>query len=195
MDPIGLFLGLPGIVALGYAAWNRWQDDAHRTRRVLRRTRVTPIAELGDGLLACVVGTVELDEPLLLTSMIAKRPCVVYDTNVYFFAGNTAGMPSRREDPDRRQRAPRARERSRLSRASLSRDHRHEGDADWHCEVPAADRARALTTIHVCRAEAGSVSEVHAARSAGLFRLGPPPRRLGTPTRSISSADRSGLWS
>ena len=97
MAPIGLFLGLPGIVALGYAAWNRWQDDAHRTRRVLRRTRVTPIAELGDGLLACVVGTVELDEPLLLTSMIAKRPCLVYDTNVYFFAGNTAGMPARVE--------------------------------------------------------------------------------------------------
>ncbi len=103
MDPVLFFLVLPGIVALGYGVWNRTQDDARRTRRVLRRTRVTPIAELGDGLLACVVGTVELaelgelGEPPLLTSMIAKRPCVAYDTNVYFFAGNTAGMPARVE--------------------------------------------------------------------------------------------------
>jgi hypothetical protein len=36
-----------------------------RTRRVVRRARVSPIAELVDGKLACIVGKVELDRESL----------------------------------------------------------------------------------------------------------------------------------
>jgi hypothetical protein len=49
-----------------------------RTRRVLKSTSVSPIAELVDGKLACVVGTVEIDvEPL--RSVLSRRPCVAYE--------------------------------------------------------------------------------------------------------------------
>ena len=85
-------------VVLGsLGAWFWLGDDARRTRRVLRSVRVTPIASLVDGQLACVVGTVELDGKDLLTSMVAKRECVAYDTNVYFFAGHNATVPQRVE--------------------------------------------------------------------------------------------------
>ncbi len=97
MDPLLFLLGAPGFAALGYAAWSRSQDAARRTRRALKRTRVTPVADLSDGLLACVVGTVELDDPQLLTSMITRRACVAYDTNVYFFTGHTSALPARVE--------------------------------------------------------------------------------------------------
>ncbi|CAN5292109.1 hypothetical protein BH11MYX1_BH11MYX1_10520 [soil metagenome] len=97
MDPLVFLLGVPGIAALAYAGWNRSQDAARRTRRVLKKTRVTPFAELSDGLLACVVGTVEVDDPAHLTSMITKRACVAYDTNVYFFVGHTTAVPARVE--------------------------------------------------------------------------------------------------
>jgi hypothetical protein len=97
MDPLLLLLGAPGVAALGYAMWSRSQDAARRTRRALQRTRVTPVADLSDGVLACVVGTVELDEPTLLTSMITRRACVAYDTNVYFFVGNSTAVPARVE--------------------------------------------------------------------------------------------------
>lgn len=72
------------------------RSDAWRTRRVLRRTRVTPIAELVDGKLQCVVGTVELDaEPLV--AMVSKRTCVAYDTTVQFFQGTDFTVPVRVE--------------------------------------------------------------------------------------------------
>jgi hypothetical protein len=49
-----------------------------RTRRVMRTTTVSPIAELVDGKLACVVGTVVADaEPL--TSVLSRRACVAYE--------------------------------------------------------------------------------------------------------------------
>lgn len=88
-------LGIP-VLAAGYLAWSWLTNDARRSRRVLRRTRVTKIAELADGKLACVVGTVELDGPQL-TSMVAKRSCVAYDTTVYFFKKENATIPERVE--------------------------------------------------------------------------------------------------
>lgn len=88
---------VPLITAGGFASWFWYGDDARRTRRVLRKTRVTPVAELVDGQLACVVGTVELETPTLLTSMVTRKRCVAYDTNVYFFAGNASTVPARVE--------------------------------------------------------------------------------------------------
>ena len=85
-------------VVLGsIGAWFWLGDDARRTRRVLRSVRVTPVAALVDGQLACVVGTVELEGAELLTSMVARRACVAYDTNVYFFSGHNATVPQRVE--------------------------------------------------------------------------------------------------
>lgn len=55
-----------------------WRDDARRTRRVLRKTSVTPISQLVDGQLACIVGRVESDETI--DSMMEHRPCVAFDT-------------------------------------------------------------------------------------------------------------------
>jgi hypothetical protein len=92
-----LVLLVPLITAGGFASWFWYGDDARRTRRVLRKTRVTPVANLVDGQLACVVGTVELEVPELLTSMVTRRRCVAYDTNVYFFAGNASTVPARVE--------------------------------------------------------------------------------------------------
>lgn len=92
-----LLLLVPLLTAGGFASWFWYGDDARRTRRVLRKTRVTPVANLVDGQLACVVGIVELEVPELLTSMVARKRCVAYDTNVYFFAGNTSTVPARVE--------------------------------------------------------------------------------------------------
>ncbi len=87
VNPV-LVLAIPSAVAACYLAWNRSRDPALRTRRLLKKTRVTPIAQLTDGVLACVVGTVETTEPLL-TSMITKQPCVAYETHVYFFTASS----------------------------------------------------------------------------------------------------------
>ena len=80
-----------------YFVLTAWQSDARRTRRVLRKTRVTPVADLVDGMLACVVGKVELvegdAEPL--TAMITRKPCVAYDTTIQFFRGNDFSVPER----------------------------------------------------------------------------------------------------
>lgn len=73
-----------------------WRNDARRTRRVLRRTRVSPIAELVDGRLACIVGRVELEaEPI--TSMMSRRRCVAYETVIQVFRRNDMTIPSRVE--------------------------------------------------------------------------------------------------
>lgn len=65
-----------GAVALARYAGNR---DARRTRRVLRKARVVPIAELVDGQLACIVGRVEIaGDPV--ESLITRRVCVAFDT-------------------------------------------------------------------------------------------------------------------
>jgi hypothetical protein len=71
------------------------RSDARRTRRVLRRTRVTPIAELADGMLACVVGKVELDGSEPLTAMITRVPCVAFDTTIQVFGKNDFTVPER----------------------------------------------------------------------------------------------------
>lgn len=77
--------GLSSVVA---AAW--WRADARRTRRVLRRARVVRIADLVDGRLACIVGRVEADaEPIV--SMMARVPCVAFDTTTSSF-GTTGAV-------------------------------------------------------------------------------------------------------
>ena len=75
-----MFLVLSGIaggaVAVVRLASNR---DARRTRRVLRKARVVPIAELVDGQLACIVGRVEIaGDPV--EALITRRMCVAFDT-------------------------------------------------------------------------------------------------------------------
>jgi hypothetical protein len=68
-------------------AWYR--ADARRTRRVLRRARVIRIADLVDGRLACIVGRVEADaEPIV--SMMARVPCVAFDTTTSAFGTDGA---------------------------------------------------------------------------------------------------------
>ncbi len=80
--------------SLAYVVYGAWSADARRTRRVLRRTRVTPVDKLVDGQLACVVGKVELvGDPLV--AMITRTPCVAFDTTVQFFAGNNFTVPER----------------------------------------------------------------------------------------------------
>lgn len=78
-----------------YFLVNAWRSDARRTRRVLRKTRVTPIDKLVDGTLACVVGKVELPEGEPLTAMITQKPCVAYDTTIQMFRGNDFSVPER----------------------------------------------------------------------------------------------------
>src|SRR5690242_11108621 len=85
-------VGISGLGAL-YAWLALWRDAARRTRRVLKRVRVSNIAELVDGRLACVVGRVEIDgEPL--RAMVSKLPCVAYDTTVQFFPGKDFTVPT-----------------------------------------------------------------------------------------------------
>ena len=85
MDLLLAVLGLGG-AGIGYVLWNAWASDARRSRRVLRRVRVSRIAELADGRLACVVGRVELEgDPLY--ALMSRRPCVAYETTVHVFEG------------------------------------------------------------------------------------------------------------
>lgn len=80
-----------GMSSVAAALW--WRADARRTRRVLRRARVVRIADLVDGRLACIVGRVEADgEPI--TSMMARVPCVAFDTTTSSFATTGAVMVS-----------------------------------------------------------------------------------------------------
>ena len=81
-------------VSLAVGVW-RWNSDAARTRRVLRRARVVPIAELLDGQLACIVGTVEADgDPL--TSMMSHTTCVAFDTTTSSLDGNLVSTKTTR---------------------------------------------------------------------------------------------------
>ena len=88
VDPtilIGIAAG--GASVVGFAI-HRWRDDdARRTRRVLRRARVVPIAELVDGQLACVIGRVERDAELI-ESMMERRTCVAFDTITHAVEGD-----------------------------------------------------------------------------------------------------------
>ena len=71
---------LSGIAGAAYALVRLAGDrDARRTRRVLRKARVVPIADLVDGQLACVVGRVEIaGHPI--ESLVMRQPCVAFDT-------------------------------------------------------------------------------------------------------------------
>jgi hypothetical protein len=86
---VELFAAFVGIAIVATAAIARkfWQSDARRTRRVLRSVRVTPIAALAEEKLACVVGRVEVDAPLL-TAPLSRRTCVAYDTSTWFSTMN-----------------------------------------------------------------------------------------------------------
>ena len=66
----------------------RWNTDARRTRRVLRRARVVRIADLVDGQLACIVGRVELPADIKpITSLMLRAECVAFDTETTTFTG------------------------------------------------------------------------------------------------------------
>lgn len=79
------------ISSMAVTAWYR--ADARRTRRVLRRARVIRIADLVDGRLACIVGRVEADaEPIV--SMMAREPCVAFDTTTSAFGSDGAVIVS-----------------------------------------------------------------------------------------------------
>jgi hypothetical protein len=81
-----------GVLAL--LAHGHHNADARRTRRVLRKTRVTKIADLPDGKLACIVGTVEA-EGALVQSLMSRRPCVAFETVVQVFGGVDMTLPTR----------------------------------------------------------------------------------------------------
>ncbi|HEY5923740.1 MAG TPA: hypothetical protein VIV11_18790 [Kofleriaceae bacterium] len=91
---IAIILTLGGGI-IGYFAHNTWfGSDARRTRRVLRRTRVTPIADLSDGMLVCVVGTV-VAEGELAQALMSRKPCVAFETVVQVFGNLDMTVPAR----------------------------------------------------------------------------------------------------
>ena len=69
---IALLASIGGAI-VGFIAHAWFGADAKRTRRVLRRTRVTPIADLSDGTLACIVGRIEA-EGELVQSLMSRQP-------------------------------------------------------------------------------------------------------------------------
>lgn len=87
-----LAMGVAGLSVAAVRSFGGW--DIRRTRRVLRKARVVPIAELVDGQLACVVGRVEIDGAPI-ESMIARRLCVVFDTITTPYVGNDLTTPVR----------------------------------------------------------------------------------------------------
>jgi len=98
VDPIALVTlgGMTVIAALFARLW--LVSDVRRTRRLLRRTRVTRIAQLVDGQLACIVGRVELEEgsePLV--AMMSRRRCVAYETVVQHYDGITTTVEVERK--------------------------------------------------------------------------------------------------
>jgi hypothetical protein len=92
---IGLLLTL-GAGITGWFAHAWFGSDARRTRRVLRRTRVTRIADLSDGKLACIVGRVEVDGDLV-QSLMSRKPCVAFETIVQVFGSLDMTVPARVE--------------------------------------------------------------------------------------------------
>jgi hypothetical protein len=87
-----LAMGVAGLSVVAVRSIGSW--DIRRTRRVLRRARVVPIAQLVDGQLACIVGRVEIDgEPI--ESMIQRVPCVAFDTVTTPYVGNELTTPVR----------------------------------------------------------------------------------------------------
>jgi hypothetical protein len=86
VDPfVTVVLGASISGLVGYAI-HLWRDDMRRTRRVLRRARVVPIAELVDGQLACIVGRVERDREVIV-SLMKVQECVAFDTTTHVYEG------------------------------------------------------------------------------------------------------------
>lgn len=81
---------------VGYLTHGWYGADARRTRRVLRKTRVTRIADLEDGKLACVVGRIEA-EGELVQSLMSRRDCVAFETVVQVFGTLDMTVPARVE--------------------------------------------------------------------------------------------------
>ncbi len=75
---LGLLAAVPFAIAMGHSEMRVKRRGLRRTRRVLRSARVSPIGELVDGKLACIVGTVEVDGEAL-TSILSRRQCVAYE--------------------------------------------------------------------------------------------------------------------
>ena len=90
---IALMLTLGAGVA-GYFTRQWFGSDARRTRRVLRRARVTKIAELRDGMLACIVGRIEA-EGELAESLMSQQPCIAFETVVQVFGSLDMTLPAR----------------------------------------------------------------------------------------------------
>lgn len=90
---IALLMTLGGGVA-GYFAHAWFGSDARRTRRFLRRQRVTPIAELTDGKLACIVGRIEADGALA-ESLMSRQECIAFETVVQVFGSLDMTLPAR----------------------------------------------------------------------------------------------------
>jgi len=94
VDPV--ILTILSAAATGLAALRLWRSAERRTRRVLRKARVIPIAELVEGQLACVVGRIAVDaEPI--ESLIARTKCVAFDTTTNVFDGIGFASPLRIE--------------------------------------------------------------------------------------------------
>lgn len=91
-----LLLALLASGVAGTGGWMWWRSAPRRTRRVLRKTRVTPIAQLLDGQLACIVGRVERDNETI-ESLIAREKCVAFDTTTNVFDGVLFTSPVRIE--------------------------------------------------------------------------------------------------
>src|SRR6478752_356042 len=93
---VELLLALFATGLFGTTGFVWWRAAPRRTRRVLRKTRVTPIAELVDGQLACIVGRVE-PEAAPIESLIARKKCVAFDTTTNVFDGVLFTSPVRIE--------------------------------------------------------------------------------------------------
>jgi len=92
---VALLLGAGALSAgvVGFTFFSHYGADARRTRRVLRRTRVTKIADLADGKLACIVGRVQADGELV-ESLMSRMPCVAFETVVQVFGGIDMTLPT-----------------------------------------------------------------------------------------------------
>jgi hypothetical protein len=82
LDVLAIIIASGGAAAAWIHVRFGW-SAAQRTRRLLRRTRVQPIAQVPDGKLACVVGRVELAAERTLRSLATQRDCVAYETKIY----------------------------------------------------------------------------------------------------------------
>lgn len=89
-------LATMGGAILGFVAHSWFGADARRTRRVLRKSRVTRIADLADGRLACIVGRIEA-EGELTQALMSRMPCVAFETVVQVFGSIDMTVPARVE--------------------------------------------------------------------------------------------------